>query len=485
MKRRQFIKNMAGAAGAAAGFSMNYPFQPLFKLARAHTPSFGQKTVVAIYLRGGNDGINTVVPHGYPAGTGYYDPGFRPTIAIPKPNGGDPTACLDIGGGLGLHPGMSGMHQMFLDGHLAIMPAVHYPSASRSHFSGQQYTESAAANLTSEGLFNRVLQDTGTLPTPGNVRAMGVGSDLPHILRGNEIVSVFNNLTSFELGITGDDEAEVLNRLTSIYNQSADPAYVYSGMLHDFGRVTINDLAIIKDLNDNPHTPDLDPDSYVSAGSVPYTTSTFNRQMSQTALLIKAGVGLEAASLSRGGFDDHSNQAPTILSGPHFNALDDVSNGLAAFFSDLDTNNADTGAPYMDDVIVVILSEFGRTSFENGSFGTDHAHATSWFVAGTQNTINGGVYLGRQNSQYGNPGGVSSGGIPNGADITDWIAYDPLNVDNMINGRYLNHTIDYQNVFGEIIDNFLIDNYGGGSPSMGYLLPQFTYSDVDKVGFLV
>ena len=117
MKRRQFIKSMAGAAGAAAGFSMNYPFQPLFKLARAHTPSFGQKTAVVVYLRGGCDGINTVVPHGYGAGNGYYDPGFRPTIAIPEPNLAYPEACLDLGSGspgdtgngLGLHPAMSGM----------------------------------------------------------------------------------------------------------------------------------------------------------------------------------------------------------------------------------------------------------------------------------------------------------------------------------------------------------------------------------------
>jgi uncharacterized protein (DUF1501 family) len=135
----------------------------------------------------------------------------------------------------------------------------------------------------------------------------------------------------------------------------------------------------------------------------------------------------------------------------------------------------------MNDVIVVLMSEFGRTSYENGSFGTDHAHATCYFVAGTTSTINGGVYLGHQNLS-----GVT-GSVPDiNNPITDWIAYDPLNDANMLNnGRYLNHTIDYQNVFGEILSGFLGANYGGGSPNMGTLLPNYSFSDLAKVGFLV
>ena len=134
----------------------------------------------------------------------------------------------------------------------------------------------------------------------------------------------------------------------------------------------------------------------------------------------------------------------------------------------------------MDNVIVLLMSEFGRTSFENGSFGTDHAHATIQFVAGTNTTINGGVYLGHENKT-----GVT-GSIPDiTAPITNWIDYDPLNVANMLNnGRYLNHTINYQNVFGEILSGFLNANYGSGLPNLGTLLPEFAYEDANKVGFL-
>ena len=368
---------------------------------------------------------------------------------------------------------MTAMHQMYMNGNLAVMPAVHYVNASRSHFSGQYYTESAQVNLDTQGWLQRYLVDSTANASTNAMRAAGISADLPQSLHGDsELVSVFNDLRNFELGISNTaDEAAVLAGLTAAYNQAADPSRLYADILHEFGRVTLNDLAIIQKLN-TAHSPDLDPDLYTTASlSSDYSTSTFARQLKQTALLIKADVGLETACLSRGGFDTHSNQG--VFNGSQGNSIKDVSDNISAFFDDLDADGR------MDDALVLVMSEFGRTSFENGSFGTDHAHATSYFVAGTTNTLNGGVYLGNEN--LGGAGGVPDVNSP----ITDWISYDPLNVANMVNNRYLNHTIDYQNVYGEILNGFLSANYGAGSPSLSSLLPEFSYSDTNKVGFLV
>ena len=428
---------------------------------------------------------NGFFEHGYDAGVGYYHPEFRPTIAIPKPGNLGGAINLANGylneAGLGLHPNMTAMHDLYTTGNLVVMPAVHYPGASRSHFSGQHFTESANVNLESDGWLHRYLADS-TQGSIGTMRAAGigtdVGNDLPQALRGDsEIVSVFSDLRNFELGVANAaDEQSILAGLTAAYNQSADPERLYAQILHDFGKVTVNDLGVIRDLNDN-HS-DLDPDTYdTSDPANPYTTSGFGLQLKHTALLIKAGVGLEVACINRGGFDTHSNQG--ALDGAQGDRIQDVSDNVAAFFHDLNFDG------FMDDVLVMTVSEFGRTSFENGSFGTDHAHATCWFLVGTTNTIIPGVYLGHDNS-----GGLGiqplAGSTPDpSVPISDWINYDPLHVDNMINGRYLNHTIEYQNVYGEVLTRFLNANYNGGTQNLPALLPEFTYSAASRVGFLV
>lgn len=459
MKRRQFLRAALGASAAVAGFSLGNLRRPGFNVAEA--AEWNGKTLIIVYQRGGCDGLNTVVPHGY-AATGlppddpsarYYD--IRPTIAIAKP--GETGGALDLGGGVGLHPALSSFETLFLDGNLAVMPAVHYDNASRSHFSSQQYTESAISNLSTDGWLNRHLQ-TSTNAFP--MRAVGIGNDLPHTLRGSEVVSVFSDLRSFEMGISNAaDEQEVLARLQTIYNQSPDSSKYYSDMYHDFSRVTLSDLAVVSALKGTP----LDPDTYDTGGSVPYPNTTFGRQMKQTAILVKAGVGLEVASLNIGGWDTHGNQGGAA--GNHANRLTDFSNGIHALFDDLSAANM------MDEVLILSLTEFGRTSKENGSLGTDHAHAAAWFAAGTTNTLNGGVYLGKDKTTV--------GGYPDGNAITDWISHDPLDPAKMVRDRYLDHTIDYRDIYGEILEKFI------GNTNYGTLLPGHGYSAGDGPGILV
>lgn len=494
MKRRQFLHTLGRTSLAIAGLSLDNSLKLGFSSATAHAPSFGKKTLVFVYLRGGNDGVNTVIPHGYSdtqgAETGYYRPGFRPTISIAKSevldlfthsNVSSPTYQQPAAQGLGFHPAMTGMHQLYENGNLAIMPATHYPNGTRSHFDGQQYIESAKADLVTDGWMNRYLADVGSIST-NSIRGVAFSHKLPHMLRGQELVSVFSDLRNFKLDISNsNNESEVLSRLISVYNQNPDLARQYSSLLHDFGNVTIRDLDIVKELGNAPHS-ELDPETY-GAGSN-YGDSTFGRQIKQTALLIKSGYGLQVASLDIDSFDLHNNQGGSSTNGYHAALLADLSDGLKAFFDDLNTINPETGAPYMDDVLVMVGSEFGRTSYENGSFGTDHGYATSWFAMGTDASVNGGVYLGHRNPldpadpDYNN-------GSPSTTPITDWIGYDPLADANMIEARFLNHTIDYRNLYGEVLNNFLSANYSGNMPNLAAILPDFSYSELSKIGFLV
>lgn len=500
MKRRQFLRTLGGASAALAGLSFDSTIKFGFRTANAAHTGVYPNTLVVVYLRGGNDGINTVIPYDHynPADddpdSSYYRTGFRPTIQIARPGDANPIQALDLdvaipgthpqsfSAGLGFHPAFAGgLYDLYLSGNLAIMPATHYPGASRSHFSGQQFTESAKADLLTDGVFGRYMVQSGA-PTSGLIRGVGLSSSLPHMMRGDQLVSAFSDLRGFELGISNmNNELEVLQRLITVYNQSPDANFSYSNLLHDFGDVTLRDLEIVAELNNGEH-PELDPDGYEVANG--YGNTTFARQIAQTALLIKAGRGLEVASLSRGGFDWHSNQGGGESTGNQYKSLKDVSDGLKAFFDDLSANNPATGAPYMDQVLVMICSEFGRTSYENGSLGVDHAHATPWMVLGSTAKVKGGVFLGHRNPiDTGDP--LYNGGNPNfSAPIDNWADYRPLADINMINARYLNHTVDYRNVYGEIFDNFLIDNSDSGTLNMATLLPDFTYNDGNKIGFL-
>ena len=504
MKRRQFLHTLGRTSLAVAGLSLDNSLKFGFSSASAHTldsSAFDKKTLVFVYLRGGNDGINTIVPHGYSdtpgSETGYYRPDFRPSIGIVKPNLGNPFSALDLfthtkegsstyqrqeAQGLGMHPSMTGMYELYENGNLAIMPATHYPDSSRSHFSSQQFIESAKADLVTDGWMNRYLVDVG-LFDPNSIRGVALSSKLPHMLRGQEFVSAFSDLRNFKLGISNfNNENEVLARLLDVYNQNPDAARQYSSLLHNFGDITLKDLDIVKDLNDGTHS-NLDPDTYTTSATTgsDYGDTAFALQMKQTALLIKAGRGLQVASVTRGGFDFHSHQGGAI--GNHANLLKDVSDGLKAFFDDLNVDNPSTGASYMDDVLVLVGSEFGRTSYENGSLGVDHAHATSWFALGTAANVKGGMYLGNRNPiETTDPD--FNGGIPSTTPITDWIGYDPLANENMLDARYLNHTIDYRNLYGEVLNNFLSTNYVGKTPDLAALLPGFSYSESTKVGFL-
>lgn len=423
MKRRDFLKNLGAGYLAMSSLMLDNPFRPRFRIAKAA----GGKKLVVVFQKGGNDGLNTIVPYGDP---GYYP--LRPTIGIPAPNGADPTAALDIDGFFGFHPSLASFQSIYGAGDLAILPTVHYAGASRSHFDAQFNMETArGASVRYDGWLNRYLTSQ---PGGGSIRAAGFpaydDASLPDSLRGPEIVSTFRDLTGFGFGLPATEEAALRTRLGEIYAQEPNPSRAFAASLHDFGATMVNDLAILNT---------IDFAGYVPSNGAVYPNTNFGRGMQQTAQLIKEDVGLEVAALTRHQNDTHDNQGGGAPTGRQAIVLRDFANGIAAFYQDLGS--------LMSDVMVVTMTEFGRTARENASRGTDHGNASAWFVMG--NNVNGGMYLGS-----GWPG-VAAGQLNEGRDLT--------------------YTLEYKDVMGEAMVRHM------GNPNIATILPDHTYN---PIGFL-
>ena len=416
MQRRDFLRALIGTCCAAGALTLDSPWRPSFRIAQAATG----KTLVVIFQRGGCDGLNTVVPYG---DDDYYQ--LRPTIAIAPPRAGDSEAAINLNGFFGLHPGLAALAPIYQEGAMAILPTVHYPDATRSHFDSQTLIESGALTKYPDGWLNRHLS---TQPVDATLRAASFGHTLTHALRGVEVVSSFNSLTTFTFGLAVEEETALVERLTQVYGQIPDLSRVYHQDVYDFGKTAVRDLSVINS---------IDPSQYSPANGAVYPDSSYGQQLQQTAQLIKAGVGLEVAALNIGGWDTHRNQGSGNVDGRQFQRFQEFAKGIAAFYTDLGGR--------MNDVVILTMTEFGRTAAENGSKGTDHGNASTWFVIGK--SVQGGIY------------GVWPG----------------LRTEQLYLGRYLKHNIDFRNVFGEVLTQHL------GNTSLNLVFPGYAYQ---PVGFL-
>jgi len=317
----------------------------------AESPGKRKKILVAIFQRGAADGLNIVVPHGDP---NYYP--LRPSIAVPRPSSakqGD--TAIDLDGFFGLHPSLAPLKPIWDRNQLAIVHAAGSPDPTRSHFDAQDYMESGTPGLkaTADGWLNRALPAVSGKPSP--VRAVSLGPALPRTLRGSNSVVAVESIASF--GIRDEATAQVLK---TMYGGSRD------ALLGDTGRETFEAVAMLKAIQQTAYQP---------AQGAKYPTGKFGDSLKQIAQLIKADAGVEVAFADLGGWDHHVNEIGQKASvGQLANRLDEFGASLAAFYQDMGDR--------MEDVVVVTMSEFGRTAKENGNRGTDHGHANAMFVMG-------------------------------------------------------------------------------------------------------
>lgn len=422
MDRRYFLKT-SGIGLASFGFMAAAPeFLHQFAAAQTAAKGYGKKKVlVTIFQRGAVDGLNMVVPFGE---SEYYN--LRRTIAIKKPN--ETGGAIDLDGFFGLHPSMKPFEALWKEKKLAVVTAAGSPDNTRSHFDAQDYMESGTPGYkgTKDGWLNRVLQST-TKKDESPFRAVAMTQSLPRALYGKAPSVAMTNLADFSIK-AGIYSNNMKGGFEGIYDQNSKDS------LSETGKETFEAVNYLKQAN---------PAQYKPENGAVYPTTPLGGSLAQIAQMIKAGIGLEVAFAEMGGWDTHSNQGAgnNPAQGQLANLLRDFSAAIAAFSTDLGTR--------MDDVVVLTMSEFGRTARENGTRGTDHGHGNSMFVIG--NTVKGGKVYG------------------------DWKG---LKNDQLNEGRDLAVSTDFRDVFAEVAQKH------AGAKDLAKLFPNYTASKEKFKGFL-
>jgi uncharacterized protein (DUF1501 family) len=350
-----------------------------------------KKILIAIFQRGAADGLNIVVPF---AEKRYYE--MRPSIAIaapgaanvqnPGPFGG---SAIDLDGRFGLNPALEALKPLWENKQLAIVEATGSPDPSRSHFDAQDYMESGTpGKSTSDGWLNRALSPV--TPETSPLRAVAMSAEVPRTLRGDRPVIAVNSAQAFQLG--NQDTASILE---SMYTETHD------ARLRQPGKDAFAAMKMLRTVNQQPYNPGPGV-NYGPGGEL-------GRNLQQVARLIKANVGVEAAFAEVDGWDHHGNEANQLS-----NMLRQFGAALAAFSSDMGDR--------MEDIVLVTMSEFGRTAEENGNGGTDHGHGNVMMVLG---------------------GSVAGGKI-----YGNWPGLEP---EQLNEGRDLAVTTDFRAVLSELV----------------------------------
>jgi uncharacterized protein (DUF1501 family) len=399
--------------GALALFATGAFPRFLHRTAYAEGRVTGPKVLIAIFQRGAVDGLNMVVPHGDP---GYY--AARASIAIARPVRGASEAAIDLDGFFGLHPALEPLKPLWDGRRVAIVHACGSPDVTRSHFDAQDYMESGTPGVkgTPDGWLARGLE-AKPAKGPAAFRSVAMGTQLPRILRGRNAGAVaMSSVKAFDVRqdmTQGTGAINVKAGLESMYEQSA------RDLLHGTGRETFDAVKMLRAVDPNRLQPE---------NGAQYPIGSFGQSLGQIAQLIKADVGLEIAFADVGGWDTHAGQGNE--KGKLALRFAELAKGLAALHQDL--------GPRMDNVVILTMSEFGRTVRENGNRGTDHGHGTGMLVVG--GPVRGGKVYGH------------------------WPGLQP---EQLFEGRDLAVTTDFRHLFAEVAARHL------GIPPSAPLFPGF------------
>lgn len=355
-------------------------------------PNIGPRgdTLVCIFLRGGADGLNMIIPHG---DEGYYS--LRPTIGIARPD--DNLAeykVIDLDGFFGLHPSMVSLKPIFDAGDMAAVHATGAPDETRSHFEAMALMERGAAARDYSGWIARHLATLDTGNTSA-LRALALGEMLPASLTGAVSATALQSIGEYHLQTPNESGEQMRHILAWLYEQEND-------LLSASATQTFAAMDVLSQLS---------AESYQPNGRA-YPETDFGQAMKTVAQLIHADVGVEVACIDLGGWDTHAGQGGGI--GLMARLMTDLAEGLTSFYEDLITK--------MNGLTVVVMSEFGRRAKENAALGTDHGHGNMMIVLG-DGIVGGHVY-----SQW--PG---------------------LHPDQLVGPGDLPITIDYRDVLGEIL----------------------------------
>jgi uncharacterized protein (DUF1501 family) len=395
VSRREFIRG--GVSAFTIGFAA-----PAFLSDLARAQGASARNLVIVYLGGGNDALNTVVP--------YTDPFYfsrRPNIAVPAGQ------VLQIGSDssgrpVGLHPRLTGLRDLYNSGRLAVVQRTGYLNSSRSHFQGKDIWDTANPALTdSEGWLGRYLETVPLDPLSG----WSTTQELPRALMSRDVsVPSIPNAASYAFSSFNPAEA-VNERATATRIASHVPvdrphlAFVNTSAQAAFATI------------------DRVSSASVYTGTVAYPNNGFGLALRTVAEALVRGIGTRVFWVQTGGFDTHAGQG-NAGGGGYGNLMGTFGDGVAAFAEDLRRRG-----PW-NDTLILQFSEFGRRVFENGSQGTDHGAAAVMMAAG--GLVRGGLY------------GTAPSLDPNPANPT---------LEN--NGGDVRFETDFRSVYARVLDNWL------------------------------
>jgi len=433
LTRRYFLKT----TGAVLSYMGVAPFLPGSALAGI-TPRAAarSKTLVVIFLRGGADGLNLVVPHG--------DKDYsllRKSLAVSGPASDDKArSAIDLDGFFGLNPRLAALKPLFDDRLAVAAHAVGYDRNTRSHFEEQDTWETGVVGntLSSDGWLNRHLL-TSTSPTGSPMRAVAIGDSLPRIMHGKASAFAIRGLEDLALPTSKKaDPGVVTAALEHAYARSPaglHPAQNARELLSQATDTTLEGIHQLRTITATEYKP-----------AAEYPKSDLARKLTQIARLIKADVGLEVAEVDIGGWDTHQNQGRGG-DGQLGNLAQQLGEAIAAFTRDLGDR--------IDDTLVVTATDFGRTAAENGTGGTDHGWANCMFVVG------GAVKRGHE---------AREGGYK--PVVANWPGLAP---DQLHQKRDLLHTTDFRDVLGELVATHL------GNTDIQTVLPAHQFKRVGLI----
>lgn len=355
--RRQFIR------GGAAAFTVSFT-APEFLCDLARAQGARARSLVVLYLSGGNDALSTVVP--------YLDPFYfsrRPNISVPAGQ------VLQVGAdssgkALGLHPRLVGLRSIFNDGRLAIVQRTGYANSSRSHFQGTDIWETAdPSSPSSMGWLGRYLE---TVPRDA-LAGWSATRELPRALMSKSVsVPAIPDARTYSLNTP--------NNATEGLNERAAATRIASHVPVERPQLAFVNTAAMGAMDT------LDRVASVAAytGTVAYNNANALAVALRTvAGSIVRGTGTRIYWVTIGGYDTHSGQG-NAGGGGYANLMTTINDALFAFYNDLRNQGL------LNDTMLIQFSEFSRRITENGSQGTDHGAAGVMLAMG--GAVRGGLY---------------------------------------------------------------------------------------------
>lgn len=391
--RRSFLQAL-GLAGAGTMIVGGTPISASTntKLAAAISNSETDRVLVIVRLKGGNDGLNTIVP--------VYDYDnyavSRPTI---KHNLGN---LIMLGTDFGMPNYMSDLQSLWDNGAMKVIHGVGYENPNQSHFASSDiWASTDTTNNTQSGwlgrYFEEIFPDYITNP-PEIPAAVQIGSVGNLIFDGDD--------SNYAFSVANPSQLEAIAENGTVHDMNNLPSCIYGEQL-EFMRGTTNTTY--------QYAGTIHDAYEIGSNSQEYSNGNLAQQLSIVARLIKGNLGTKVYMVTLGGFDTHAEQG-----NKHEQLLTDLSNSMKLFYDDL----ASTGMA--DKVLSMTISEFGRRTYENGSFGTDHGTSAPLMLFGP--ALQGNGFVG-----------------------------DHPSITNLVNGN-MDYSEDFRAIYATVLEEWLCVN---------------------------